>query len=295
MPPPHVYKTVAIVLRHRKLGEADKILTLFTANYGKLDAVAKGVRRPTSKLAGHVEPLTYSTFLLAQGRELDIVTQAETLEPLTPLREDLERLGRGLYAAELVDRFTPDRQESYPLFRLLLETLRRLATRDDLDLALRYFEVQLLDELGYRPQLDRCVSCEAALEPTTNFWSAASGGVLCPACAADEPLARELSLRCSQGAAAAPAGQLRRRRAGADSGRAGPGAGAAPAGVHPLRAGARPALGRLPRDAAAAEGGPHLKVVARATPRPLHGRRALGGAWTACILSMHGRSQVPCP
>jgi DNA repair protein RecO (recombination protein O) len=191
---PRVYKTVAIVLRHRKLGEADKILTLFTANYGKLDAVAKGVRRPTSKLAGHVEPLTYSTFLLAKGRELDIVTQAETLEPLTPLREDLERLGRGLYAAELVDRFTPDREESYPLFKLLLETLRRLATRDDLDLTLRYFEMQLLDELGYRPQLDRCVSCGAALEPTTNFWSAASGGVLCPACAAEEPLAQALSL-----------------------------------------------------------------------------------------------------
>ena len=194
MPPPRTYKTTAIVLRQRKLGEADKILTLLTANHGKLDAVAKGVRRPTSKLAGHVEPLTYSTLLLAQGRELDIVTQAETLEPLTPLREDLERLGRGLYAAELVDRFSPDRQEAYPLFRLLLETLRRLATCDDLDLVLRYFEVQLLDELGYRPQLDRCVSCDAALEPTTNFWSAASGGVLCPACAADEPLARELSL-----------------------------------------------------------------------------------------------------
>jgi len=185
-PPPRVYKTTAVVLRHRKLGEADKILTLFTPNYGKLDAVAKGVRRPTSKLAGHVEPLTYSTFLLAKGRELDIVTQAEILEPLTPLREDLERVGRGLYVAELVDRFTPDREESYSLFALLLETLRRLATRDDLELVLRYFEVQLLDELGYRPQLDRCVSCEAALEPTTNFWSAAGG--------AEDPLARALSL-----------------------------------------------------------------------------------------------------
>ena len=194
MPAPRVYKAAAIVLRQRKLGEADKILTLFTANHGKLDAVAKGVRRPTSKLAGHVEPLTYSTFLLAQGRELDIVTQAETMEPLTSLREDLERLGRGLYAAELADRLTPDRQESYPLFRLLLETLRCLATRDDLDLALRYFEVQLLDELGYRPQLDHCVSCEAALEATSNSWSAAAGGVLCPACAADDSLARELSL-----------------------------------------------------------------------------------------------------
>ena len=151
MPAPRVYKTAGIVLRHRKLGEADKILILFTPNYGKVDAVAKGVRRPTSKLAGHVEPLTHSSFLLARGRELDIVTQAETLEPLTPLREDLERVGRALYVAELVDRFTADRQESYSLFRLLLETLRRLATHDDLDLVLRYFEMQPLQETGYRP------------------------------------------------------------------------------------------------------------------------------------------------
>ena len=194
MPRPRVYKTAAIVLRQRKLGEADKILTLYTPNYGKLDAVAKGVRRPTSKLAGHVEPLTYSSFLLAQGRELDIVTQAQTIEAFTPLREQLERTGHALYAAELVDRSTPERQEAYPVFRLLLETLRRLAQRDDLETCVRFFEMQLLDELGYRPQLDRCVGCEAPLKPETNYWHAGGGGVLSPTCAAGEPLAQPLSL-----------------------------------------------------------------------------------------------------
>src|SRR3990172_4479760 len=184
MPPPRVYKTPAIVLRQRKLGEADKILSLYTPNYGKLDAVAKGVRRPTSRLAGHVEPLTYSSFLLAQGRQLDIVTQAEAIEAFGPLREQLERTGHALYAAELVDRFTPERQEAYSVFRLLLETLRRLAERDDLETCVRFFEVQLLAELGYRPQLAECVGCGAALKPGTNYWHAAGGGVLCPACAA---------------------------------------------------------------------------------------------------------------
>jgi DNA repair protein RecO (recombination protein O) len=159
MTAPKLYKTTAVVLRQRKLGEAGKILTLFTPNLGKLDAVAKGVRRPKSKLAGHVEPLTYTTFLLAKGRDLDIVTQAQALEAFLPLREDLERTGRALYVAELVDRFTPDRQESYPIFRLLLETLQRLATSDRLDIALRFFEMRLLDCLGYRPQLDECVTC----------------------------------------------------------------------------------------------------------------------------------------
>lgn len=206
MPPPRVYKTAGIVLRQRKLGEADKILTLFTPNLGKLDAVAKGVRRPKSKLAGHVEPLTHSSFLLAQGRTLDVVTQAQGIDVFLPLREDLESMGRALYAVELVDRFTAERQESYPIFRLLLETLGRLAGRKDLDTVLRYFEMRLLNHTGFRPQLERCVSCGGALEPETNYWSASGGGVLCPACVAGEPLVRPLSvnalkvLRLLQGA-----------------------------------------------------------------------------------------------
>ena len=194
MTAPRLYKTTGIVLRQRRLGEADKILTLFTPNLGKLDAVAKGVRRPKSKLAGHVEPLTYTTFMLAKGRDLDIVTQAQMLDASLPLREDLERTGRALYVAELVDRFTPERQENYPVFRLLLETLRRLASEQDLDIILRFFEMRLLDHLGYRPQLEACVSCGASLEPVTNGWSVEAGGVLCPACARNARLSHPLTV-----------------------------------------------------------------------------------------------------
>src|SRR5258708_39802035 len=119
MPRPRVYKTDAIVLRQRKLGEADQIGTLFTAHGGKVDAVAKGVRRTKSRLAGHLEPLTHGAYLLAQGRELDIVTQAETNDGSPGLRGDLDRLSRGLYCAELVDRLLPARSEANPVFRLL--------------------------------------------------------------------------------------------------------------------------------------------------------------------------------
>ena len=194
MTAPRLYKTTGIVLRQRRLGEADKILTLFTPNLGKLEAVAKGTRRPRSKLAGHVEPLTYTTFMLAKGRDLDIVTQAQMLDASLPLREDLERTGRALYVAELVDRFTPERQENYPVFRLLLETLRRLASEQDLDIILRFFEMRLLEHLGYRPQLEACVSCGGALEPVTNAWSVEAGGVLCPACARNAPLSHPLTV-----------------------------------------------------------------------------------------------------
>src|SRR5215216_2252738 len=120
---PRIYKTEVVVLRQRKLGEADKILTLFSADEGKFDAVAKGVRRPGSRKAGHVEVLTHASLMIAHGRNLDIITQAQAVETYLPLRDDMPRLAAGLYVAELVDRFTGERIESYPVFRLLTETL----------------------------------------------------------------------------------------------------------------------------------------------------------------------------
>lgn len=194
MPPPRVYKTEAIVLRQRKLGEADKIVTLYTPNYGKLEAVAKGVRRPKSRLAGHLEVLIYTSAMLAQGRNLDVVTQAQAIDSFAPLREDLHRLSRALYAAELVDRFSPEGAESYHIFQLLLGTLRRLAGTADADVVLRYFEMQLLDLAGFRPQLQRCLGCERALTPVPNHFSPAAGGVLCPSCGSGNVGSRPLSV-----------------------------------------------------------------------------------------------------
>jgi DNA repair protein RecO (recombination protein O) len=194
MPRPRVYKTQAIVLRQRKLGEADKIVTLYTSHQGKVDAVAKGVRRTKSRLAGHLEPLTLGSYLLAEGRELDIVTQAETVEAFPGLRADLDRISRGLYCAELVDRLTPERSEGNPTFRLLEQTLRYLDSVEQYDLAVRRFELRLLDELGYRPSLADCAVCRQHLEPQDNYWSADAGGAVCPRCADDSLRLAPLSL-----------------------------------------------------------------------------------------------------
>ena len=194
MPRPRVYKTEAIVLRQRKLGEADKIVTLYTAHQGKVDAVAKGVRRTKSRLAGHLEPLTFGSYLLAEGRDLDIVTQAETVEAFPGLREDLERLSRGLYCAELVERLTPERSEGNPVFRILGETLHFLDAAPEYEMAPRRFELRLLAELGYRPSLGDCAVCGKPLEPEDNFWSVDAGGAICPACADDSLRLAPLSL-----------------------------------------------------------------------------------------------------
>ncbi|MEX0749178.1 MAG: DNA repair protein RecO [Dehalococcoidia bacterium] len=191
--PPRVYKTPAIVLRQRRLGDADKILTLYTASLGQIDAVAKGVRKAKSRLAGHVEPLTQATFMLAKGKSLDIVTQVETIEAFQPLRDDLDRLSRAFYASELLDKFTEPHAENFGLYRLLLDTLRRLASEPDVDTPLRFYEMSLLFDAGYTPELEECVVCRERLQPVTNYWTAGGGGVVCQNCRSDEAAVRPIS------------------------------------------------------------------------------------------------------
>lgn len=190
---PKVYKTEAIVLKTLNVGEADKILTLYTPNLGKFSAIAKGVRRPKSKLGGHLGLLCHSSLMLARGQNLDIVTQAETISSFLPLRGDLWRATLALYAAELVDQFTAEHLENYPIFKLLLDTLHQLCEAKDGELTMRYFELHLLAHLGYQPELHQCLGCKSALEPTTNLFSPA-GGVLCPQCRDKEPLSRPISV-----------------------------------------------------------------------------------------------------
>ena len=194
MTPPRVYKTEAVILGRIDLGEADRILTLYSPTVGKFRVVAKGARRPKSKLGGHLELLTHSALMLARGQNLDIVTQAQTIESFLPLRDDLWRASTAIYAAELVNQFTPENMENYPVFQLLLETLRRVCQSQDVELPLRYFEINLLTDLGYKPELYYCLGCKAQLEPRTNFFSANQGGVLCPECRRKDSSARSISL-----------------------------------------------------------------------------------------------------
>jgi len=194
MTAPRVYQTEAIIIKRTKLGEADRILTLCTPALGKLKAVAKGTRRPQSKLGGHVELLTHSLLMLARGRNLDIITQAQTIDDFLPLKDNLERVSRGLYISELVDSFTAERIEDPRLFNLLLDTLHQLSQAKDGELVLRYFELHLLERLGYRPRLQQCASCGSSLQPAANYFSSSQGGALCHDCAYQEPIARPLSL-----------------------------------------------------------------------------------------------------
>lgn len=198
------FRIEAIVLRHSDWGEADRLLWLFSREQGKLRAVAKGVRKIRSRKAGHLEPFTRASLQLAKGRDMLLITQAETVEAYLPLREDLLRMGLASYVVELLDRFTYEEGENAALYRLLADTLSRLSSEDAPKLAapalaaptlaVRYYEVRLLDYLGFRPELSHCVRCGNEIRPESQFFSAELGGALCPNCGQGDTAARPVSL-----------------------------------------------------------------------------------------------------
>jgi len=173
------YRDTGIVLRTYKLGEADRIVVIMTAGRGKVRAVAKGVRKTTSRYGGRLEPLSHVALQMHEGRNLDVVSQAETIDHFRPLRDDLDRLTRGVSLLEVVDQVAQEREANPRLYQMLLGALRTLsADPSPLLVPAFYWKVLALD--GVSPELDTCVSCGGD-EPVVAF-DLVEGGVLCRAC-----------------------------------------------------------------------------------------------------------------
>lgn len=184
----------AIVLRHTDWGEADRLVWLFSLEMGKIRALAKGVRKIRSRKAGHLEPFTRASLLLAKGRDLLLVTQAETIDAYLPLRDDLAAITYASYVVELLDRFTYEEGENRPLYKLLGDTLGRLAVEAERDLVTHFFELRLLDLVGFRPQLVECLGCGEKIQAQDQYFSAHAGGVLCPKCGRRADNAQPISM-----------------------------------------------------------------------------------------------------
>jgi DNA repair protein RecO (recombination protein O) len=182
--PERTLRVEAIILRHSDWGETDRIVWLFTREHGKLRAIAKGVRKMQSRKAGHLEPFSRATLMMAKAHELWIITQAETVDAYTRLREDLQSMVRASYIIELLDRFTFEEGENWQLYKLTTETLSRLNEMDDPFVPTHYYEMRLLDMIGYRPMLFECAVCRKETIAEDQFFSAEMGGVLCPNCGA---------------------------------------------------------------------------------------------------------------
>jgi DNA repair protein RecO (recombination protein O) len=183
VPAPRLYVTDAIVLSRFDYGEADRIMTLFTPTYGKLKAIAKGVRRTTSRLGGSLEPLAELRVALARGRTFDVVTQVEVTHAWLSLRDSLESTATAWYLAELADRSIEERHETEGLYVLLKRAYELLDAGMATGRVARWYEMNLADELGVRPEVDRCVECDRMLEADEEFrWVPPLGGVLCHRC-----------------------------------------------------------------------------------------------------------------
>ena len=175
------FRAEGVVLRHSDFGEADRLLTIYTREAGKVRVLAKGVRKSRSRKAGHVEPFTRVNLQLARGRDLLILTQAEAVAVYANLRNDLVVLGYASYLIELLDQSTYDEEENRALYDLLTRSLTR------------YYELRLLDYVGFRPQLFACTQCEEEIQPQDQFFSASRGGVLCPKCGTHAPETRPIT------------------------------------------------------------------------------------------------------
>jgi DNA repair protein RecO (recombination protein O) len=190
MPP---YKEQGVVLRSVKLGEADKIVTIMTQGSGKVRAVAKGIRKTTSRFGARLEPFTHVSLMLYRGRgQLDTITQAEIIAPHMAIREDLGLFAAGETMLEAVDKVAEEHERNVRLVVLLLAGLRALETRPvDPSAVAESFMLKLLSLSGFHPSLTACAVC-GARDP--QLFSAGQGGAVCSNCAESGvvPVSREV-------------------------------------------------------------------------------------------------------
>jgi DNA repair protein RecO (recombination protein O) len=177
-----IQKVEAVIISHRNYGEADRILRVFTPELGKTTILAKGVRKSGSRKGPHIEPFTHSALVLAKGQNFWILTQADTIQIFSNISGDLYRTGLAAYILELADRLTVDDLPDSSLFRLILDSIKQIDATEDPFLPATYYELQLLQATGFKPELFHCVNCGREIIQQNQYFSILQGGVICPLC-----------------------------------------------------------------------------------------------------------------
>lgn len=194
-----LYESPAVVLRSMQLGEADKIVTFFTLQFGKIKAVAKGSKRPKNRFGGRLEPFTYLKIVLFGKEKTDLMrlNSCDVLDPFLVIRDDLNRLSRAFVSADLADCVQKVSDPNPEGFNLLLSLWRGLSLESDVkkqDLMLRLFELKYMSSIGYHPSLDKCVTCQSDIGPPAAGFNALKGGAVCKKCLASDPAASRISV-----------------------------------------------------------------------------------------------------
>jgi len=178
-----LYKTEGIVLKSIEYEEADKIVNIYTKNYGKITAIAKGVRKTKSKFGSSLEILTNSIFLIYKCRNIDIVSQTEILESFFSTSKEVIKFAFAANCVEIVNKLTEEREINVGLFNLLKEVLHYLRETNDPKLLTLSFKWQTMSILGYRPSLNHCCRCNKGIEDQKEmYFNIREGGLVCNNC-----------------------------------------------------------------------------------------------------------------
>ncbi len=193
------YKDLGIILKSQDFFETDKIITILTKKKGKIRAIAKGVRRLTAKLAGSLEPFSLTNLVLVEGKkDLDIICGAEIVSSFKDLRQSLKKTAAAFFLCELVDKLTGEKEPHANIFEKLKKALGKLNSKKSLDLELvtDYMMINVLADLGYRPEIKKCQNCGGKITAVggKNFFSPKLGGVLCPKCSSKGNQALSVSI-----------------------------------------------------------------------------------------------------
>lgn len=183
-----VYHSEGIILRSRIFGEADKILTIFTKEKGKIEAVARGARRPRNRLVGASQQFTYLRTLIFEGKSIDQLSQAEIIRSFSTLRDNLIKMAYATWWSELMDIFLPLEEANPEVFRFFIAGLLVLEKAEEPAMVSRAFELRLLKYFGFQPVLEACARCGRGVERSFAGFSVEEGGVLCPRCYQEQPV-----------------------------------------------------------------------------------------------------------
>lgn len=193
-----IYRTEAIVLSRFDMGETDRVFTLLTNDRGKIRAIAKGARRPTSKLAPSLDYFNRCRIMLSRGRDLDVITSVEVIERRESFGERVTVFSHACHLAEITGRLVPEGQDVPEVYRLLSSALTELERQREPWVLVRWYEMALLAIAGYRLELYRCGACGNELQATPNMLGIQSGGMLCPDCWPNEPNGRVMSVNAQK-------------------------------------------------------------------------------------------------
>jgi DNA repair protein RecO (recombination protein O) len=186
------YNIKAIILKNEPFREADCRLTIFSLEKGKMELVARGAKKIKSKAAGHIQPLTVSSIMVVRGRNYDYAGSVAAENCFINIKSDLEKIKAAGQAADIFEKFVKGGEKDEKLFYLLFGYLILIDANkppgDDYELWKNYFIIKLLDLLGYRPELFKCLECGEKIKPNGNAFSFKKGGIICASCKKIDPL-----------------------------------------------------------------------------------------------------------